>query len=220
MSKKSKQDLPDNWKATVKQQFVPPMRAKVSGRHEAIFRGRVEGYIAADDRPFLKFTLETTRHRIVFGIYPPSRDDMGLTVGHIKTLTPGKGVVEFSTRAAYKKPVYRTIEIEELSATERTANLLELSVSGISYSSKPKAKKKKTGDKKRGRPKHYTIADLKKNETAIKTNGGLICATTALYKVKPGAPNWDKHYKQVKDMHDDARKRGFGFYYPLNKKPS
>ena len=117
----------------------------------------------------MKFTLETWQRRIVFGIYPLP-EDIGLSAVNIKELTLSKGIVKFSTGATYKKPVYRTIQIEKLSAIERSAYIQEMEAAGLDFP-KAKKKKKKTGNKERGRPKTYTQKELRRVEDAIKTNG-------------------------------------------------
>lgn len=187
----------DGWTLTkwgCKQSFIPPGKCTIYGRREAIFRGQVEGYHADDGRPFLKFTLETTRHRIIFGL-PPRHGDEGLNVGHVKALTPGKGIVEFSTGATYTKPEYRTIGIEELSATERTANLLELQAAGMPY---PTRVAPKRGTGKRGRRPSYGERELKNVESSIRYhNGSLEAAARAL----------GKDVRGVRRMHDAFRHR-------------
>jgi len=141
----------------------------ISGLRHPIFQSKTECYHTDDGLLFMKFTLETWQRRIVFGIYPLP-EDIGLSAVNIKELTLSKGIVKFSTGATYKKPVYRTIQIEKLSAIERSAYIQEMEAAGLDFP-KAKKKKKKTGNKERGRPKTYTQKELRRVEDAIKTNG-------------------------------------------------
>jgi len=189
----------NNWSVKTwgsKQAFVPPSEAIIYGRRDHIFRGDVAGHYISGDvaRPFLKFVVETPRHRITFGIMPkPS--DLALTAGQIKLLTPGKGIVEFTTGAIYKKPNYRTIELVELPAVERLANMQEMQLAGLRYASKAKPRRVSGS---RGRRPTYGPKELNKVESVIQQHhGSLQAAAEAL----------GKPLAEIKRMHDAARHR-------------
>jgi hypothetical protein len=179
-----------------RQAFVPPCEAIIYGRRDHIFRGEVSGHYISGDaaRPFLKFVVETSRHRIVFGIMPkPS--GLELTAGQIKLLTPGEGVVEFNNGAIYKKPNYRTIELVELPAVERLANMTEMQLAGLRYASKAKPRRVSGS---RGRRPTYTAKELTRVENAIRQYNGSLRAT---------AEALGKPVAEIKRMHDASRHR-------------
>jgi hypothetical protein len=115
-------------------------------------------------------------------------------VGQLKTWAPGKGV-EFTTGAKYAKPEYRIIEVEELTDTERTANLLELQAARMPYSTRKKPKRA-TG--KRGRRPSYSKRDLDNIEASIRYHNG---------SLEAAARELGKDLSKVRRMHDAYRHR-------------
>ena len=125
-----------------KDRFKQSERIRIGTRNEYLFRRKGESYYTDTEEPFLKFTIETATHRIVFGILP-AQSDTGLRAKNIVRLVPGRGTVEFNTGAKYGKPNYRTISIEELDDLRRHANLLELDVYVCGKNAAANAKRKK-----------------------------------------------------------------------------